>query len=212
MVAATGALLILFLLVHVSGNLLILKGPSALNAYADWLQGHPLLWVFRGLLLALLATHILTTKQLAHENRAARPVRYRRLNRRKGGLYARTMLLSGIALLGFLIFHLLHLTLRWVGPVVTPLRDAAGRVDVFSLVVSAFSDPLLTVVYLLAIVLLGMHLVHALQSLVQTLGFNHDSYRPYVRGLTIVISLSIVSGFASIPLLVQFGVVGAGHG
>jgi succinate dehydrogenase / fumarate reductase cytochrome b subunit len=206
-VAVTGLLLIGFLMVHASGNLLILKGPESLNAYADWLQGHPLLWVFRLLLLGLLIAHVLAIKSLARENRRARPVRYGRFRLLNGSLFGRTMLLSGIAILAFVVFHLLHLTLRVVGPQVDAPLDAAGRVDVYQLVIAGFNQPLITAVYLLAIALLGMHLAHAVQSLVQTLGFNHESYQPHVRLLTLVVSLSIVAGFASVPILVQSGVI-----
>ena len=208
-VAATGALLIAFLLVHAAGNLLILKGPDALNGYADWLQGHPLLWVFRIGLLALLAAHVTTTRQLLKQNRAARPLRYRRLNRSGGDLPARLMLWSGLTILAFVGFHLLHLTLRWIGPQPAQLTDAAGRIDVHTLLIMGFSDPLIASIYLFAILLLAMHLIHALQSMVQTLGFNHESYQPLVRLLTIVLSLSIAAGFASIPLLIQFGSLGS---
>jgi succinate dehydrogenase / fumarate reductase cytochrome b subunit len=211
-IAVTGALLTAFLLVHAAGNLLILKGPDALNGYADWLQGHPLLWVFRLGLLALIAAHVTTTRQLLKQNRAARPVRYRRLKRAGGDLPARLMLWSGLAILAFVIFHLLHLTLRWIGPQPAQLLDAGGRIDVHALLIAGFNDPLIAAIYLFAILLLAMHLVHALQSMVQTLGFNHESYQPLVRALTIAISLSIAAGFASIPLLIVFGRLGAGGG
>jgi len=208
-VAATGALLVAFLLVHAAGNLLILKGADALNGYADWLQGHPLLWVFRIGLLALLAAHVTTTHQLLKKNRAARPVHYRQLNKSGGGLPARLMLWSGLTILGFVGFHLLHLTLRWIGPQPAQLMDAADRIDVHALLITGFSDPLIASIYLFAILLLAMHLVHALQSMVQTLGFNHESYQPLIRLLTVVVSLSIAAGFASIPLLIQFGMLGS---
>ncbi|MCB1774629.1 MAG: succinate dehydrogenase cytochrome b subunit [Gammaproteobacteria bacterium] len=211
-VAATGALLTAFLLVHAAGNLLILKGPDALNGYADWLQGHPLLWVFRAGLLALIAVHVTTTVQLTRQNRAARPLQYRQLNRRGTGLPGRLMPWSGLAILVFVVFHLLHLTLRWVGPEPARLHDAAGRIDVHALLISGFSHPFVAGVYLVAIGLLALHLVHALQGMVQTIGFNHESYQPLVRGFTIVISLTIAAGFASIPLLVLSGMLGAGGG
>ena len=115
-VATTGVLLLGFLLAHMAGNLVILQGPDALNAYAAWMQGHPLLWGFRLALLALFAVHILTAVRLARDNRAARPVRYRRRADLARHLPSRLMLLSGLLVLGFLVFHLLHLTARLVGP------------------------------------------------------------------------------------------------
>jgi len=204
-VAASGVLLIGFLLAHAAGNLLILKGPDALNAYADWMQGHPLLWGFRIGLLGLFAVHVLTAVRLARENRAARPVRYQRIARLGTRLPGRLMLFSGLLLLGFVLFHLAHLTLRAVGPIAEPLHDASGRVDVYAMLVTSFSDPLTTGVYLGAMALLGLHLLHAIEGLFQTLGFNHESYQPLIRLLAPALALVIVSGFAAIPLLVIGG-------
>lgn len=204
-VATTGILLIGFLFVHAAGNLLVLKGADALNAYADWMQGHPMLWGFRLGLLLLFAAHIFTAIRLAHENRAARPLRYRRIARLGARLPGRLMAVSGGLLLVFLIFHLLHLTLRAVGPLADPLRDAAGRVDVYGMVQAGFSDPLIAGIYLCAMALLALHLVHAIEALFQTLGFNHDSYQPMIRFLAPALSLLIAGGFAAVPLLVISG-------
>ncbi|MDJ0738720.1 MAG: succinate dehydrogenase cytochrome b subunit [Gammaproteobacteria bacterium] len=210
LVAATGAALIGFLFVHAAGNLLVLKGADALNGYADWLQGHPLLWGFRAGLLLLFAVHIGVSIRLAHENRAARPHRYRRIARLGSRLPGRLMPVSGGLLLAFLVFHLLHLTVRTVGPMVEPLHDGSGRVDVYGLLVAGFSEPWIAAVYVAAMVLLGLHLVHAIEALFQTLGFNHDSYQPLIRVLGPALALLIAGGFASIPLLVLVGVIGGG--
>ncbi|MCP5313277.1 MAG: succinate dehydrogenase cytochrome b subunit [Chromatiaceae bacterium] len=204
-VAATGTLLVGFLFVHAAGNLLILKGPDALNGYADWLQGHPLLWGFRLALLALFLAHVLTALRLARENRAARPLRYRYIARLGTRLPGRLMVVSGGLLIVFVAFHLLHLTLHAVGPRVEPLYDAAGRVDVYGMVVTAFSDPLTAGLYLFAMALLGLHLVHAIEGLFQTLGFNHDSYQGLIRVLAPTLTLLVVGGFAAIPVLVLAG-------
>ncbi len=200
-----------FLFVHAAGNLLILKGPDALNAYADWMQGHPLLWGFRLGLLTLFVVHIATALRLARENRLARPKRYKKIARLGIRLPGRLMLLSGLLLLAFLIFHLLHLTTRSVGPVVQPLFDGAERVDVYGMILLGFSEPWIAALYLVAMALLGLHLVHAIEAMFQTLGFHHESYQPFVRLFAPLLSLLIVSGFAAIPLLVLSGSI-AGTG
>jgi succinate dehydrogenase / fumarate reductase, cytochrome b subunit len=210
LVAATGTLLVGFLLVHAGGNLLILKGRDALNIYADWMQGHPLLWGFRLGLLGLFAVHILTAIRLARENRAARPTRYRVVANNVGRLPARLMVFSGLLLLAFLIFHLFHLTGRVVGPVAQPLHDSAGRVDVYGMLLAAFSEPWIAAVYLSAMALLGLHLLHAIEGLFQTLGFNHESYQALIRFIAPALTLLIVGSFAAIPLLVLSGYLGAG--
>jgi succinate dehydrogenase / fumarate reductase cytochrome b subunit len=209
LVAASGVLLLTFLLGHAAGNLLILKGPGALNAYADWLQGHPLLWGFRLGMLALFTLHVLTAVRLARENRAARPVRYRRIARLGARLPGRLMVLSGALVLAFVVFHLLHLTLGAVGPEVDAMVDGAGRVDVYARVVASFREPWLVGLYVGAVLLLGLHLVHAIEGLFQTFGFNHESYQGLIRFLAPALSLLIVAGFAAIPLLVLGGVIGA---
>jgi succinate dehydrogenase / fumarate reductase cytochrome b subunit len=212
-VALTGALLLGFLLVHMIGNLRILQGPKALNDYAAWLQGHPLLWVFRIGLAGLFGLHILTAGRLAYENRAARPQGYRVKRRTRSTLLSRGMLITGTLVLGFLIYHLLHLTLGLTGPDFTPLVDAQGQVDVYARVVTSFRDPLIAALYLGAMTLLGLHLTHAIPSLLQTLGFNHESYEPLIQVLAPLLAWVVALGFATVPLLVQLGVLGlpGGH-
>ena len=205
MVAASGVLLLGFLVVHAAGNLLILKGPDALNGYADWLQGHPLLWGFRLGLLGLFTVHILTAVRLARANRAARPVPYRHIARLGARLPGRLMVFSGLLLLAFLVFHLLHLTARVVGQSGIPVLDDAGRIDVYGMLVAGFSQPLIVTVYLGAMGLLGLHLVHAIEGMFQTLGFNHDSYQTLISVLAPLLTLLIVGSFAAIPLLVISG-------
>ena len=85
------------------------------------------------------------------------------------------------------------------------MYDAAGRVDVYGMVVTAFSDPLTAGLYLFAMALLGLHLVHAIEGLFQTLGFNHDSYQGLIRVLAPTLTLLVVGGFAAIPVLVLAG-------
>ncbi len=211
-VAVTGLLLLGFLFGHAAGNLLVLKGPDSLNAYADWLQGHPLLWGFRIGMLVLFGVHVLTAVRLARENRAARPLGYRRIARLGARLPGRLMVLSGAVVLVFVVFHLLHLTAGVVGPDFSAMVDAAGRIDVYQRVVSSFRDPLLAGLYIVAMLLLGLHLVHAIEGLFQTLGFNHESYEPLIRFLAPVLSLLIVAGFAAIPVLVLAGMIGGAGG
>jgi succinate dehydrogenase / fumarate reductase cytochrome b subunit len=122
------------------------------------------------------------------------------------------MMFSGLMVLAFVIMHLLHLTVRTLGPSVDPLYDAAGRIDVYALVVTGFSDPLTAALYLVAMLFLGLHLAHAMQSLVQTLGFNHEVYQPLIRLLAAMLTALIVLGFASIPVMVQLNVLNAGGG
>lgn len=212
MVAVTGVLLVGFLLGHVAGNLLILKGPDALNGYADWLQGLPILWGFRILMLVLFGVHISMTIRLARENRAARPIEYRIISPLGVRIPGRLMLFSGLTLLVFLVFHLLHLTARIVGPTPAEPIDAMGRIDVYARLVESFNDPVFVTIYIAAMTILGLHLWHAVESLFQTLGVNHESYRAIIGFLAPALSILIAFGFATIPLLVYSGMIGGAGG
>lgn len=204
----SGLLLVLFLVGHMAGNLKILQGPDALNEYAAWLQGHPLLWVFRAGLLGSFVLHVGLGIALARENRAARPQGYARIERQSAGVVERHMVLSGVLVLAFVIYHLLHLTVGAVDPVqAAALLDARGRPDVYARVVLGFANPWVSASYLLGLAVLGVHLQHAIRSVFQTLGASHESYQGIIHAVALVVPSLIFLGFASLPLLVLGGVV-----
>lgn len=205
--AASGLVLLAFLAGHMVGNMKLFQGQAALNDYAVWLQGHPMLWVFRVTMLLFFLFHAYTGVRLAWENRRARPQAYVRKTYLQTGIAARFMLLSGTLVLGFLVYHLLHLTLGVVGPQPQPALDAAGRPDVYARVVAGFRNPWFSVGYLLALGLLGFHLHHAIASLFQTLGLHHDTYQGLLRILSPALTLTIVAGFASVPVSVLTGLI-----
>ena len=159
-VAATGVLLIAFLFGHMYGNMKVFQGPEALNAYAAWLQGHPLLWGMRLGLLALFGAHIWLTLRLAQENRAARPMAYRRYRPRASRLTSRYMALSGLLVLAFVVYHLLHFTFGVVDPGSTRVVSPGHQPDVYASVVWSFQNPWIAGSYVVAMVLLGAHLWH----------------------------------------------------
>lgn len=212
MMAASGLVLVVFLTGHLLGNLKLFQGPDALNEYAAWLQGHPLLWAMRLAMLTIFLLHVMNGVRLALENRAARPQPYLHPATVQTNYAARHMVLSGMLVLGFLVYHLLHLTFGAVEPQWAQLVDAKGRSDVYARVVLGFSNPWITCSYLVALTLLGLHLRHAIGSLVQTLGFNHESYQGFICNLVWLVVVLLVAGFASIPLSVQFGWIGLAGG
>ena len=128
-VAATGIVLILFVIGHLLGNLQIFLGPEWINGYAQHLRDlGPLLWLIRGFLLVVVIAHIYYTIRLAIENRQARPDRYRRKDTVKATLASRGMVLSGLILLSFIIYHLPHFTLRATNPRLSALpKDPLDR-------------------------------------------------------------------------------------
>jgi succinate dehydrogenase / fumarate reductase cytochrome b subunit len=205
--AVTGILLLGFLLGHMLGNMFLFQGDDAINSYAAWLQGHPLLWFLRAGLLAIFLLHIRAGIELARENRAARPTAYQSgLRFQKSGA-SRYMAASGLFLLVFLVLHILHFTSGTIGSDYHGVVDQAGRHDVYRMVVSSFQNPIYALVYIVAIVLLGFHLAHATQSLFQTIGINHESYNSAIRFIGRFVVVVLVVGNASIPILVLTGVI-----
>ncbi len=231
--AVTGLILILFVLVHMAGNLLIFSGRDALNAYAHGLEEHStLLWAARAMLLLVFVIHIATGVLLTLQSRAARPIRYVCWKPLQSSWAARHMLLTGLLLLAFVVYHLLHFTFGVTDPehfkYAIP-SDPRGRYDVAGMVVDGFSQTPVAVGYLVAQILLGLHLTHGAWSWFQHLGWNRENslflpsdrlserswlqlMRPdrrgsarLVYGLGAVVVAIVVLGNCSIPLAIQFG-------
>jgi succinate dehydrogenase / fumarate reductase, cytochrome b subunit len=205
LMAGSGILLLIFLAAHLLGNLQLFAGPQALNDYAHFLHSKPaLVWGARAGLLLIFMVHIVTSIVLTLENRAARPQPYTREETIRATLASRTMIWSGLVVGAFLVYHLLHFTLRVTGPVDFM---TAGGVDVYRNVVASFQDLRIAGFYLLAQVALLFHLLHAFQSAFQTLGMQHKVYTPLVEKAGILYALLIAGGNAAIVLAVLTGIV-----
>jgi succinate dehydrogenase / fumarate reductase cytochrome b subunit len=206
--AATGVLMFLFLLGHLSGNLLLFSGPDALNAYAQWLRDHPvLLWGARIGLLAALVAHMTAAVRLARTSRAARPQPYARKEWREATWASRHMLLTGLLVFAYVVYHLLHFTFHAIDTGAMGLRDAAGRLDVHAMVVAGFRNPAVALSYVAAQVVLGLHLWHGLPSFFQTMGWDHPLVRPMARRGGAALAALVALGYVSIPVAVWTGVV-----
>jgi len=206
-VALTGGALLVFLLGHMLGNMTVFQGQESLNSYAAWLQGHPLVWIFRFGLLAVFVAHVLVTVRVTKANRRARPVRYAHRIVRQMNFTSRYMVLSGLVVMSFLGFHLLHLTFGAIQPEIYQLTDSQQRHDVYTMVVLGFRNPWIAGSYVLSILLLGLHLIHGAASLFQTLGINHESYTVVIRYGVYLLVTGIVLGYCSIPLLIFSGFI-----
>lgn len=203
--ATTGFLLIAFLIGHLFGNLKVFQGQESLNAYAAFLQGHPLVWVFRAGLLTVFVLHIWATLSLARENRAARPVPYSRYRPQAASVVSRSMALSGILILFFVIYHLLHFTFGIIGPGGSEFTQAHGQLDVYTMVVQSFRNPWIAGIYVVAMVILGLHLLHGAASAFQTIGVRHESYDGLVKGFSLAVVAVLALGNAAIALLIFLG-------
>ena len=199
--AVTGAVLVGFLIFHVSGNLLMFRGPEAMNAYAAFLKGSAaVLWTVRLVLLASLVLHVHAAWSLTMQNRAARPAEYARLKRQSATYSALSLRIGGVILLGFIIFHILHFTTGTLHPLFD-VHDAYGNVII------GFAVPAVVVFYLVAMAALALHLHHGVWSFFQTLGWSHPHVDPLRRRVATLLSILVPVGFSAIVLAVAFGAI-----
>lgn len=223
--AVTGFLLTGFVVAHLIGNLQVLPamgGRDAINAYAQFLHDlGPALWVARGGLLAVFVLHIYLALTLAVRASAARPVPYHKPATIQASTSSLTMPWTGVAILAFVIFHLAHYTFglvtttRAYSPAVghevdanyLSLVDPAGRRDVYSMVVAGFHNPVVSVLYVAAMVFLYVHLSHGIGSIFQTLGLNTPRTQRFVTGLSRVLAILLAGGNIAIVVLVWTGFV-----
>jgi succinate dehydrogenase / fumarate reductase cytochrome b subunit len=199
LVAASGLLLSLWVVLHVAGNLTVFSGPAAADGYAASLREMPAaLWAVRiGLVLAAVV-HVAGVVSLTRADRAARPRHAVRAQRRATTWAARSMRVGGALLLGFVIFHLLHLTFGVAHPGFLP-----GHV--YDNVVRGLHSPVMAAVYIGAALLLGLHLFHGLWAAVRSLGVWPDGAIRRRRPAVAALSAAVALGFASVPLAVVTG-------
>jgi succinate dehydrogenase / fumarate reductase, cytochrome b subunit len=199
--AATGLVLFGYVVVHMLGNLQIYLGPQALNAYAVKLREMPaLLWGVRGLLLVSALLHVWAAASLTRTNMSARSVGYRELRHRESTYASRTMRWSGVILLLFIVYHLLHLTLGTVHPSFVP-----G--DVYHNVVSGLRSGIAPFFYILAMLALGLHMYHGVWSLLQTLGLSHPRYDRLRYAFAAFITAVVILGNLSFPIAALTGLL-----
>ena len=215
-VAITGAMLVGFLLGHMSGNLLVFAGRDALNSYAQFLHGmlHGTgIWVARIGLLGAIGLHIWGTVKLSLENRAARKNEYEMDATVQASRSSRIMVISGLTILAFVVFHLLHYTVQ-VQESLRTLVDqqhlaATGleRHDVYGMVIRGFQNVFVSLFYIVAISLLCSHLHHGIGSIFQTLGWRNKKNHNAIELLGKGVSFLIWAGFVIVPLSVLLGVI-----
>jgi succinate dehydrogenase / fumarate reductase, cytochrome b subunit len=200
--AVTGVILFGFVVVHLFGNLQVYLGQEAVDAYALLLRGRPsLLWFVRIILFLALVVHVVAAWQLGRLKRLARPVSYRRHATVAASLASRTMGWTGVAILVFVTYHVLHFTFGVTHP---QFRHLA----IYQNLVVAFQVLPVSIIYVIAMVVLGAHMAHGLWSMLQSVGlFDPRLTRP-LRRVAWVVSALLVIGFASIPLAILAGLIG----
>jgi succinate dehydrogenase / fumarate reductase cytochrome b subunit len=200
--AATGIIMVAYLITHVLANLLVFQGPEKINAYSQFLHGTGgALWAARLVLFAAVVLHILAAVQLTARRRAARPVGY------AGGreaqvstIASRTIRWGGVLILVFLVYHILHFTLGTV-------HASFIEGDPYHNVAAGFGSPLVVLFYELTMAAVGLHLYHGIWSSGRTLGLIQASPHPLRRQLALVLAILVWAGFTVIPIAVYAGVI-----
>jgi succinate dehydrogenase / fumarate reductase cytochrome b subunit len=200
--AATGLLLIGFLIAHVSANLLVLFNPAAFNHYSESLVSNPLIYIAEAGLLALFVAHFATAFLVERGNRAARPDAYANQGRAGGrsrkSLASTTMIFSGIVVLVFVPLHIF--TFKF-GAYYESVGDPGVR-DLARLVIEEFHETGEVIWYEIALLVLGLHAWHGIGSAFDSLGVGHRTWlQSAARGLAV----AIFAGFMIIPLAIYFG-------
>lgn len=211
LMAVSGLAMFLFVLGHLAGNLQIFLGAEAINRYGHFLQSNPeLIWPARLILLAMLGLHIWSATKLSLENKAARPVAYDTYQPVGSSYASRTMLMSGVIVFVFIVYHLLHFTaqvqyLNLTGQSFVTFMDPENHHDIFKMMVVGFNNGWVSAFYILGIGLLCLHLSHGTSSMFQSLGWKNKAYTPFLDTGARVLAALIFIGYISIPVAILCG-------
>jgi len=222
--AVTGLILFGFLVGHMAGSLKVFTGSTEVSAvndageavehqiphideYGQFLKeaGAPILpagmglWIARSVLLIALIVHVTVVIQLSAQSRAARPVGYVRSKKAAASMSAQYMMFSGFAILGFVVFHILHFTTGHI---------QLGEFEhgaVYSNLSHSFAKWWVALGYTLMMVVIAFHLYHGIWSLFQTLGLDNPDRNKMLRGFAVAAAVALAIGFAIVPLSFMSG-------
>ncbi|HVJ18730.1 MAG TPA: hypothetical protein VM686_25085 [Polyangiaceae bacterium] len=202
--AVSGVILFGFVIAHMAGNLITFAGREAYNAYAAAAKSNAIvLWGARGVLFVALVVHVALVIELYVKTLAARPVGYRVKKNIATSYAASAMKYSGPALLLYILFHLAHFTY----PGISLGAYEFSHTDVYGNFVGSFSVPWIAAVYVVANLLLGLHLYHGAFSMLQSVGFAHPRYDARLRGASRGFAFLVTAGNVALPLSVLFGLI-----
>jgi succinate dehydrogenase / fumarate reductase cytochrome b subunit len=202
--AVTAVVLFGYLVGHLAGNLQVYLGAEQMDRYAAFLHSMPvLLWGVRLLLVVCVGLHITASIQLTLLKQQARPVGYVRKAAIGSSVASRSMIWSGAMIAAFVIYHLMDLTVGAANTV--QYQD----LHAYENLVYSFRRVPVSAFYVVAMILLGMHLYHGIWSMFQTLGFSHPRYTPVLKRASAYVAILLTAGFISIPIAVLTGLVGS---
>jgi succinate dehydrogenase / fumarate reductase cytochrome b subunit len=212
--AISGCALFLFVIGHLLGNLQIFMGPDVINHYGHFLQTNwEIKWPARIGLLLMVVLHIVSAVRLTAENRAARGKGYVKYKPVGSSYASRTMMMSGLIIAAFVIYHLLHYTVTVPEVNFTgedfgenpDFYDAQGRHDIYKMMIVGFSNRWVSLFYIIAMALLCLHLSHGVSSMFQSMGWKKNYYGALLDNGARLIAILIFAGYALIPIAVMLG-------
>ena len=208
MMAITGQILIIFIIFHIAGNSSIFF--HKLNAYVVALYTLPVfVWGGRIVLVAAFVLHIWYGTVLKLENYAAKPWSYAVTRYRQATFEGRYQIWTGVIIAVFLVYHLLQFTFQVTDPAIAADThpDALGRPDIFTMVVQSFRHIGTSGIYVISLAALGLHLLHGIQSSLQSWGLNNDNTRPVIERTGFVASVVLFVWYVAIPVVIVMGIL-----
>jgi succinate dehydrogenase / fumarate reductase cytochrome b subunit len=207
-IAVSGILMLLFLIAHMIGNLHVFQGAESFNHYSHWLRvfGEPalpprtILTAIEVALLVSVAAHMWAAIALWRQAKRARPESYVKKKSVVQTYASRTMRWGGVIIALFVVYHLLDLTFGSANP-------AGPDATPYDRLVASFQNPIATTVYVVALILLGMHLRHGIWSATQTLGRSNRRRERTVNTFAIAFATLLIAGYLVVPAAVVFGLV-----
>ena len=199
--AVTGVIMVAWVVLHMLGNLQIFAGAARLNAYSAFLHHSigELLWLMRAILFVSVVLHIIAAAQLTRIDHDARPVKYARKTPQAATVASRSMRWGGVALFLFIVFHILHITTGTIRP--APFVEG----DVYGNLVGSFRIWWVTLIYVAAMIALGLHMYHGVWSSVRTLGLNRPAPNPLKRRVATGLAILLWGGFSLVPIAILLG-------
>jgi succinate dehydrogenase cytochrome b subunit len=202
-IAVTGLALVLYLILHLAGNLLVFLGPKTFNDYSHTLISNPLIVPVEIGLLAIFLLHIFKTVKMYIDNQRARPAKYE-VKRMAGhtsrkSVASTTMIWTGLVALAFVVIHLKQFKFGALYEV-----DGSGVRDLYRLEIELFRNPATVALYVLAMLLIGFHLRHGISSALQSLGVDHPRHERRILAAGTILAIVIAGGLGFIPVVVYF--------
>lgn len=203
-----GLFLCVFLLVHLGINLMLLRndGGEVFRLCVGFMTTNPLIKIMEIFLFGGFIIHIVWAVILQVQNWLARPSKYAVTNNSQTSFFSKYMIHTGGIIFVFLGLHLMNFYFVKLGFSSAPegIRQLEGEHDFYNMAINLFTQPAYSIIYIIFMMFLSFHLLHAFQSAFQTIGVNHKKYSPAIKYIGIAYAILVPAGFALIPVYFLF--------